>query len=172
MFDFTPVHIHLLLNHAPVFGMIAAVLLLLYGLLRKSAELERTALITFVLTAALAFATDSTGDGAADVARNIPGINRENIKTHNESADTSLLLAEITGGVALVGLFFAWRRKDRAEGSDPEYYVRSHKAPPRWAIVTCLLLGAVCIYFLSVTAYTGGLIRHPEIQTSYTAPPQ
>src|SRR5205809_912508 len=113
MFNLTPVHLHLLINHTPVIGSMAAVLLLCYGMLRKTAELERTALITLILTALLAFISDSTGGDAANVARKIAGIERTDIRTHAQSADKALLTAEITGAIALVGLIGALRRKDR-----------------------------------------------------------
>lgn len=170
MFNLTPVHLHLLINHTPVIGSIAAVLLLLYGMVRKTAELERTALLTLVLTAVLAFASDQTGDGAADVARKISGIERADIRTHSRSADTALLVAEITGGLALIGLIFAFRRKDRADEALPRAFVRWHQSPPRWAVVICLFGGLATVYFMSVTAFTGGEIRHPEIRSGYLPP--
>jgi hypothetical protein len=170
MFNLTPVHLHLLINHTPVMGSIAGVLLLLYGMIRKTAELERVALMTLVLTAALAFASDQTGDGAADVARKIPGVERQDIRAHSQSADTALLVAEITGAIALVGLIFGFRRKDRSDEAAPRLYVRWHLSPPRWAVVLSLLGGLATMYFMSVTAYTGGTIRHPEIESGYTMP--
>jgi hypothetical protein len=170
MFNITPVHLHLLINHTPVMGGMAAVLLLIYGMIRKTAELERTALLTFVLTALLAIAADSTGGGAAKVAGSIPGIVRTDIRAHSRSADTAKLVAMAAGVFGLIGLILAYRRKDKTAESNPELYIRWHKSPPRWAVVVCLLLGLADIYFMSITAYTGGEIRHPEIRSGYEAP--
>jgi hypothetical protein len=170
MFNLTPVHLHLLINHTPVMGSMAGVLLLLYGMLRKTAELERVALMTLVLTAILSFMSDQTGDGAAAVARKIPGVERTDIRAHSQSADTALIAAEITGAIALVGLIFGFRREDRATETTPRAYVRWHLSPPRWAVVLSLVGGLATVYFMSVTAYTGGEIRHPEIETGYQPP--
>jgi hypothetical protein len=170
MFNLTPVHLHLLINHTPVMGSMAGVLLLLYGMIRKTAELERVALMTFVLTALLSFMSDQTGDGAAAIARKIPGVERQDIRAHSQSADTALLTAEITGAVALIGLILGFRRKDRADEAAPRLYVRWHLSPPRWAVVLSLLGGLATVYFMSVTAYTGGTIRHPEIESGYAVP--
>jgi hypothetical protein len=53
--DLSPLHVHLMLNHMPLLGTIAAALLLGWGLVRRSAEVTRLDLVAAVLvTGALA----------------------------------------------------------------------------------------------------------------------
>ena len=49
----TAAHVHLLLNHIPILGSIFGLLLLCYGMLRKSDEIKKTSLGIFVITALL-----------------------------------------------------------------------------------------------------------------------
>src|ERR1019366_10775432 len=111
MFGITPVHLHLLLNHLPVVGIIASVMLLLYAMARKNAELKRAALIACVLTGISAYATDYTGDDAEAVAKHIPGVNREAIEQHADAGDTAMDVSLVLGAIALMGLILAWRKK-------------------------------------------------------------
>ena len=168
MFGITPVHLHLLINHLPVVGSIASVLLLLYALLRNTAELKRTALLAFIITAISAYAADYTGSGASRVARHIPQIERAQIHDHAEAGDTAMDVSIVTGVIALLGLILA-SRKPGGEQTIGEY-VRHHKEPPAWTLWATLIVGLVGIYFVSLAAYEGGLIRHPEIQPGYQPP--
>lgn len=65
MFDFTPPHIHLLVNHFPVEGSIIAVILLVFGMVRRSAEMKRVALMALVLLGIAAYVSDLTGGQAS-----------------------------------------------------------------------------------------------------------
>ena len=171
MFNITAPHWHLLMNHLPVVGVMAAVLLLIWAMIRNNAELKRTALLTFVLVAIFAFLANFTGDGAAHVARDIPGVNRQDIREHSSMADKATYLSLIVGAVALIGLIDGWRRKDHGPADNAIVnYVRHHKEPHKAYIIACLVLGLLQVYLLAWTAELGGEIRHPEINSGYVAP--
>ena len=57
-------HVHLLLNHLPPLGVLFGFLLLAAAVARKSGELVRASLVTFVLAALLAVPTYYTGEPA------------------------------------------------------------------------------------------------------------
>ncbi|MFI5201412.1 MAG: hypothetical protein ACHQNE_03400 [Candidatus Kapaibacterium sp.] len=168
MFGITPVHLHLLLNHIPVIGSMGSVLLLIYAMARNNAELKRAALIACVLTGLAAYATDYTGDGAEHVAKQISGINRQDISAHAKAGDTAMDVSLVLGAVALFGLILAWNKKGGEQTIGD--YIRHHKEPHRWIMIACLVIGLADIYFVSIAAYKGGLIRHPEIQAGYQSP--
>src|ERR1700733_9919025 len=171
MFDNTPAHLHLLVNHFPVEGRIAAFLLLVYAMIRRSAELKRVALIAYVLVGIATFVADSTGGGAAHEMRNIPGIQRALIKEHAAAADWAQMIAFGVAVVAAGGLILAWKKPDSASiANNTGEYVRHHKEPPQWIIIVCLVAGLLEISVFAKTAYQGGLIRHPEIQSSFPIP--
>lgn len=47
----TAVHVHLLLNHIPILGVLFGLLLLIYGTVKKTEEIERAGLVTFIVVA-------------------------------------------------------------------------------------------------------------------------
>jgi hypothetical protein len=177
MFDLTPAHLHLLVNHLPVEGSIFATLLLIYAMIRNNAELKRTSLILLVIVGVTAFVADTTGGGAARVVRKIPGTERAAISEHAKAADFAKIMSGITALVALGGLIAAWSRKERVQvvstnGNETiaRDYVRYHKAPHTAVVVLCLLLSLVSVSVLARVAYLGGKIRHPEINAGFQPP--
>ena len=172
MFDLTPPHLHLLVNHIPVEGSIIALLLLIFAIVRRSAELKRVALMAFVLIGIAAYVSDLTGGGAAREMKHVPGIERTLISQHSAAADWAQNISYLVAVISLVGLILAWKKTDdRATSSDAVSYVRHHKEPNNWIIVLCLVGGLFEVSTFALTAYRGGLIRHPEIQSSFQVPP-
>jgi hypothetical protein len=151
------VHWHLLLNHIPVIGFPGAVLLLLGGLWRKSDELVNAALAGLVLVALLTIPTFLTGDPAEHAVRHMPGVTREVIHDHEESADASLTAIELAGAAALFALFSS----------------RYFPTMRRWLVYLSLAAAVVGSALVAYTANLGGQIRHTEIRAgaSPTAPP-
>ena len=177
MFDITPAHLHLLVNHFPVEGSIFGSALLIYAIVRNNAELKRTALLVLVFVGIAAYVAHSTGGGAARAIRKIPGIERHDISEHAEAADNAEYAAGLTAIVALAGLVFAWRRKDEtniisSNGSETtvQTYVRRHKVPHTGFVIACLILSLFEISVIARTAYLGGMIRHPEIESGFQVP--
>ena len=177
MFDITPAHLHLLVNHLPVEGSIFGALLLIYAMIRNNAELKRTALIVLIFVGIAAFVADATGGGAARIVRKIPGTDRKDISEHAAAADYAKEAAGVTAIIALAGLLFAWRRKDEtqivtssASETTVERYVRHHKVPHTGFVIACLILSLFEVTVIARTAYLGGKIRHPEIESGYQVP--
>ena len=157
MFDFTPPHLHLLVNHFPVEGSMFVLALLIYAMIRKNAEIKRLALIGFVLLGVAAYVSDLTGGGASREMRNVPGIQRELIKEHSAAADYARFISYGVAVVALVGLILVWINP-------------TDKSPNKWIVILCLIGGLFEVATFAKTAYQGGLIRHPEIQSSFPVP--
>ncbi|HEY3873832.1 MAG TPA: hypothetical protein VGM92_00010 [Candidatus Kapabacteria bacterium] len=171
MFDLTPAHLHLLVNHLPVEGSIAAFLLLLWALLRRSSELKRLALLAFIFVGICTFVADQTGGGASREMRNVSGIDIAKIHEHSQSADYAQMIAFGVAVVSLIGLIIAWQKSDTPIVShDRAEYIRHHKEPPKWVMIVVLIAGLLEMSVFARTAYLGGLIRHPEIQSSFPVP--
>ena len=171
MFDLTPPHLHLLVNHLPVEGSIAAFLILVWGMVRNNAELKRLALMAFILVGICTFVADQTGGGASREMRHVTGIVRANISEHSQSADYAQMVAFAVAVVSLVGLIMAWQRKDDPFAPNKhEDYIRKHKVPPQWLMIVVLVASLLEMAVFARTAYLGGLIRHPEIQSSFQVP--
>ncbi|HEX7296863.1 MAG TPA: hypothetical protein VF251_13995, partial [Pyrinomonadaceae bacterium] len=106
------IHLHLLLNHAPVVGTFIGLLLLLVAFLMKSDELKKVTLGFFLLIALGTIPVYLTGEPAEEVIENIPGISKAMIEQHENAALFSLIAIEVAGFIALIGLL-AFRRQKR-----------------------------------------------------------
>jgi uncharacterized membrane protein len=149
-------HIHLLLNHFPVIGLIIALGLFLLSLAGKSDDLKRASLVIFIALALVSIPTYMSGNGAAEKIQKLPNISKAVLAAHNDAALVSLLCVELTGLLAWLALW--------------QYRRFSHARP--WSLAAVLLLSAVTVYFMAVTGNTGGEIRHTEIRTVQQAEKQ
>ena len=147
-------HIHLLLNHLPVIGIGFAFLVLAWGIIRKNEEIVRTALILFVVVAALTIPTYLTGDPAGDVLTGM-GVPEAAIERHDDAAGITLAAIEVLGVTALLGFIF-FRRRERT---------------PHWFLSVTLVLCFVAGGLAAWTANLGGQIRHPEATMGTPVPP-
>lgn len=148
-------HIHLLVNHIPVFTTIFAALLVAWGMLRKSEEVLRLGLVVFVIAAIATYAVTLTGDPAEHVIAGIQGVDRRMIHAHEEAGDLANLVTAAAGVLALITLVLMGRRRGAARAL---------------AIVT-MLVGLVGFGLVARAANLGGEIRHPEIRAGFVPPP-
>jgi uncharacterized membrane protein len=143
-------HLHLLLNHFPIIGSIIALGLFLIGFVGKNEGLRRASLILFVALALLMLPTCFSGIGARAAIKDEPGISAALMERHEGAAMLALFVMEITGALALVGLW----RIERAPGQR------------RWSgsIVAILIFSILTVGLMARVGNTGGDIRHPEIR--------
>lgn len=144
-------HIHLILNHFPVIGMVFGFLLLAFAMVKKSEELKRVSLGVFIIIALLALPVYFTGEPAAKVIEHLPGVTESVIEEHEEAALITLIAIEILGLTALGGLFF----------------FRHLKNLPDWLVKTLLILAVINMGLLAWTANLGGKVRHTEIRSDF-----
>ena len=141
-------HVHLMINHFPVIGVLGAILLLVYALIRKSEEVKMVSFGLFVLIALITIAVFLSGHGAEDVVDKLPGVTEAEIGRHEEMADIALVLMEGLGAMALVGLFL----------------LRRSGSIPMWLVLIVLVASLVTAAIVGLTANLGGQIRHTEIR--------
>lgn len=143
-------HLHLLLNHFPIIGAIIALGLLLTSFVGKNEGLRKASLILFVALALLTLPTFFSGIGARAAIRAEPGISAALIDRHEGAALLALFFMEITGALALVGL---WQ-------------MQRTPAQKRWpgSIVAILIFSILTVGLMVRVGNTGGDIRHPEIR--------
>lgn len=141
---------HLLLNHIPVLGSVFGTLLLLFGILRGNKTLMQTALYTFIIAAAVTLPVDWTGEDAEHLVEEM-GVSHDLIHEHEEMAEISVKLMLGLGGLSFATLILQ---------------ILGISFAQIFNYIT-LVLAFVVIGFMSQTAHSGGLIRHPEIQSDF-----
>ena len=145
-----PVHIHLLLNHVPILGVLFGTLVLLYGMLRSREDGVRIGLATLVLAAVVAIPVYLTGEGAEEAVEGLPGVSEALIEEHEEAGEAGFIGTGVLAALALV----AGRREPSRVG------------PLRWAVAAG---GLVAFGWLAYVGSLGGQIRHTEIRGDFGA---
>jgi cytochrome bd-type quinol oxidase subunit 2 len=146
-------HVHLLLNHVPILGSIFGLLVLCYGMLRKSGEIKETSLGVFVITALVTIPVYLTGDGAAQIVSNLPGVSTAIIQQHDQAATITMFAIQILGVVSLLSLWLS--RRSRRE-------LRS------WMTLGVFILAMISSGLGAWTGSIGGQIRHTEVRAGFT----
>ena len=156
-------HAHLLLNHVPSIGFAVGLFLYVWSLAARSEELRRAALVLFVGVALLAIPTYATGNAAAEAicsgASGAPGVTTKGpcaddsvslgaILTHEGAALPALLVIQITGALAWLGL---WQ-------------LRRTGGVAQWTVRAVLILALASLALVARAAGYGGEIRHVEIR--------
>jgi uncharacterized membrane protein len=149
---FSGAHLHLLVNHAPIFGSLFALALLVASYFTSADVLRRTAFVVLIATAIAGTAADLSGDAAKDAIRGFPGVKREVIDAHEEMADKAYILADVLGVLALGGLM-RWRRRPLPTSATLV------------AVLATAFVGGAMVY----TGLLGGQIRHTEVRPRATA---
>jgi hypothetical protein len=145
------VHIHLLVNHAPIFGALFALALLAVSFVYAPDVLRRTALVVLIGVGLAGAAANYSGEPAEDAIRGFPGIRRAVIHDHEEMGELSFYAASALGVLALVGLV-RWRRV----------------AMPQVAALGALAGAAVVSGMMGYTGLLGGRVRHTEVRPGAT----
>jgi hypothetical protein len=148
-------HVHLLLNHFPVIGMMIGIGLFVVSFIGRSEDLQRASLVIFLGIAFLTLPTYQSGNAAQSAIKDLPGISADLVAAHNDAALLALLFMEITGAVSWFGLW-QFRRTSRIG---------------RGTLAFVMLLSLVTLGLMANAANIGGMIRHPEILTGPVASP-
>ena len=141
-------HVHLMVNHFPVIGILFIIMLFLYGLARRSEEIKKVSLAVFVLLAFITVPVYFTGEAAQKVVKDLPGVTEAFIGRHEEVAGLSLVMMETLGITSLVGL----------------YFFRHSATIPKWFVALVLVISFSTAAIVGFTANLGGQIRHTEIR--------
>ncbi|MGC8859322.1 MAG: hypothetical protein ACP5P3_09470 [Ignavibacteria bacterium] len=140
-------HLHLLINHLPVFGTAFLLLMLLYAIGKRNQSALKLNFALVVLLGLLTIPVFISGENAEGGVKGIEGVNEEAIEPHEEFAKSSLIVMEITAGLALIGVLIGIIRK----------------SIPLWFAVFVLLLLLATQGMMIYTSHLGGKISHFEI---------
>jgi hypothetical protein len=143
-----PAQLHLMVNHLPVIGTPVVAALLLWGLLRGSRELRRTALGATVIVAVLSYPVFLTGEPAEETVEDEGWLHERLVHEHEERAEAGLIAILATGALGTVVL---WQSRGGRE-------VPTVSSGLTFAglVVSSTLFGW--------SALAGGAIRHDELR--------
>ena len=149
-------HLHLVLNHLPVVGLIFGLGVLVIGQIRRSHSATRVALWCLFAAALTAVPAYLTGEPAEGIVERLPGVAKRPLEQHEDFAVFALSGAIASGLLAALVLFL-WRKSP---------------ALPAWAVSVVMLVSLASAGAMGWTAKLGGEIRHPEIrQAAMTGQP-
>lgn len=141
-------HLHMVVNHFPIIGTILGLGILIGGLIFKNNSIKNTAYCLFIVAALFSFASMNTGEGAEEMAENLPDVTHQIIHEHEEAAEKLALVLYLLGAISIAGLYMNIKKNAKAN------------------IVSFLALtvAAVGVFLAQQTGTTGGEIRHTEIR--------
>ncbi|MDX1530114.1 MAG: hypothetical protein R3362_01175 [Rhodothermales bacterium] len=140
-------HLHLALNHAPLFAVLFGAAGLLYALLVRSDGALRATLSLLVLGGLLVLPVYLTGEAAEEAVEHLEGVSEAAIEAHEAAALGAALAVAALGLLALGGLL-GFRRRPVAR--------------PFALVLLVLTLGVGG--WVGYTANLGGQINHPELR--------
>lgn len=146
--------LHLLTNHLPIIGTMAALLVVILGMMRKNDGGITAGLIIYVAMAVAVVPAYLSGEEAEERVEKIAGVSHDVIHEHEEMAELSLWLTSLSGLLALGALF-----------------TRSKQSPlaPKFAMAF-VVLAVIAFGQAARTGHEGGKIRRPDLGTSVAAP--
>lgn len=139
-------YLHILINHVPVIGTGIVLFVLIYGVIRRSDEIKKLALVLMLLTSLVTIVVFNSGEKSGQVVEGIAGVNEDFIAPHAEFADYSYKAAIAVGIISLV-LLIAYRKKHL----------------PVYIVIIFFLLAAGVNGMMAWTSHLGGKINHLEI---------
>ncbi len=146
-------HLHLLVNHLPIFLPLFGLIILIVGIVFKSEIVKRISLAMFIFGGLFAFIAFSTGEGAEEIVEELKR-SHDLIHEHEEAAETFALLSYVLALFSIIALWFNWKKHPFKDIS----------------MYLVLLISVAVIYFSYPTGQTGGEITHPEVNNSFKVP--
>lgn len=143
-------HLHLLITHLPIFGVLLGMLVLIYGLYTDSHQTLLASYLVLSIACLGGLIAYLTGESAEETVEQIRGISKSMVESHEESAEWSIIGLGILAIIDLFALILNVRLK----------------AFRRKIAIVILVLSIICFALAARTGYLGGQIRHTEIRSS------
>jgi hypothetical protein len=148
-------HIHLVVNHAPLFAAIFGTVLVAYAMERRQRAVQIVGYSTLIVAEIAAAVAYATGGGAEHAVEGLPGVTEALVERHQYVATVALIVTALLGSLGIAGLYQAVRG--------------SSSGAVAYAAVT---VGCAAFLILGYASNLGGQIRHTEIRASSSTNPQ
>ena len=141
-------HIHLVVNHLPIVGLLIGILVLIVSLIVKKTEVKLTAYGIFMFSAITAVLAFKSGEGAEETVEHISGISETLIHSHEELAESFITLTIVLGVLSLLGFLAELKRFKYT----------------KYLTIIILLTALADGVYAKYVGTSGGEIRHTEIR--------
>ena len=108
-------HLHMLVNHFPIIGVILGLGILFTGVLIKNNSVKNTAYGLFIVTAVFAAFSIGTGDGAEAMVEDMPTVGKNIIHIHEEIAEKLAISLYLLGVISIIGIYFTIKKHSKAK---------------------------------------------------------
>lgn len=155
MFDFSPAHLHVALNHIPIIGLAVASFPIVIGIVAQCRTTIATGLLATLLCAALMPAIMQTGGKAADafdhgtIQSSLDDAGKNALNVHANRAETTTPVVYASALLAILALLALIKFKTAAT----------------WLSFAVILGNTAAILLGMWTAEAGGMIRHLEFRS-------
>lgn len=139
-------YLHLAINHFPIITTIIGCLILLSGYFLKNEGIKLAGLGALCFGALMAIPAILTGDPAADLVHNIPGVSHDAIESHEGIAYAGFWALMFLGILSAMGIYGTLKREKFAGK----------------IILAALFLSILVSGWMVYVGRTGGKIRHSE----------
>lgn len=146
--------IHLFLNHVPILGALAALLVVIIGVVIKNNAVRMSGLVVYIVMALAVVPTYLSGEGAEERIENLAGISETVIESHEEMAELSLWIMLAAAAIGASALFTQWKGKSIAGTLSIAFVI--------------VAIGA--FIQIGLTGHEGGKIRRPDMTSGIAAP--
>ena len=150
-------HMHLMLNHLPIVGVMIGFLVLLAGVIWRSRPASMVGTLLLIMAAIVSIPVYLTGRSSEDIVEGLPGVTESVIDQHEGAAVASLALVTLTGVFALAALLLSRKRSPALRG---------------YLVMITLFMSLLASTSMFRTANLGGQIRHTEIRSGANASSQ
>jgi uncharacterized membrane protein len=141
-------HLHMVLNHFPIIGVIFGLGILIVGIVLKNNPVKNTAYVLFIITALLAAFSMGTGEGAEEIVEDMPTVGKKIIHIHEEIAEKLAISLYILGVISIIGFYLTIKKHSKAN----------------LISFVAIAIAIIGVFLAQKTGTTGGEIRHTEIR--------
>ncbi|NQV38565.1 MAG: hypothetical protein HQ509_11250 [Candidatus Marinimicrobia bacterium] len=138
-----PVHLHLLLNHIPLFGVMFSLVLFIVSLC-KGADFRKLGYVVTLITLIFTMGTVFSGEEAEEIIEDRPGISEASLEAHEDIAELVKWFVIVLAVSSFVGI---WNEK-------------SNKFSPKMMTQVIIVLHFISLLFFVRVNNTGGKIEH------------
>jgi uncharacterized membrane protein len=142
------VHLHLLANHFPILGAFFGIIVLIFGIARKSPPTLAAAYFVFIVSAIGGLVTYFTGGGAAGAVKELPGVSKALMREHAEMGTYTLWVFVLLAVLALIGVLTS----------------RNHYDKIKTLAFVSLIVALVGFGIATYAGLLGGQVRHTEVR--------